>query len=69
MTNFEKFLKWVSIENVAEALSLYFEGQCGECPARGLCEEIDDESDVGCMDVMKQWLEQEAEGEADADVQ
>ena len=62
MTHFEKFLKEVSIEDVAEELSLYFEGECHKCPARPLCEAVGDEERIGCVDVMKQWLEQEAEG-------
>lgn len=64
MTNFEKILRGTSIADMADALSASFEGQCGECPAQLICQSVEDESDVGCTDVLKLWLNMEAEPSA-----
>lgn len=60
MTNFEKLLRDTTKEDMAAALSVCFEGQCDECLARLICESVEDESDIGCTDVMLRWLDQEA---------
>lgn len=66
MTNFEKFLRETTKADVAEALSGCFEGKCDECPALDLCNQMGDQEEVGCTDVMLLWLDQEAEQEHEA---
>ena len=61
MTNFEKILHSTTREDMADALSACFEGQCDECPALALCNQMGDQEEVGCTDVMLRWLDQEAE--------
>ncbi len=62
MTNFEKILKGTKVQDVADALSAYFESQCNECPARGMCEAVTEDDDRSCTEVLVGWLESEAEG-------
>ena len=60
MTNFEKILRETTKADVADALSANYVGQCSQCPALELCRKVEDESDVGCTDVMLRWLDMEA---------
>ena len=62
MTNFEKILHSTTKEDMADALSASFEGKCDECPALDLCNQMGDQEEVGCTDVMLRWLDQEARG-------
>lgn len=62
MTNFEKILRETPRQDMAEALSACFEGQCDLCPAHALCVEYGEEDEVGCVDVLLKWLDMEAEG-------
>ena len=60
MTNFEKVLAKTSKQDMAEAFSACYEGQCDKCPALELCTQKGDQDDVGCVDVWLEWLDMEA---------
>lgn len=60
MTNFEKILRETTRQDMAEALSAYFEAQCDQCPAHAICVEYGEEDEVGCSDLLLKWLDMEA---------
>ena len=58
MTNFEKILQSVTIEETAEAISDFFRGQsCADCPAGTLCAN----EKGSCFSTIMRWLRMEAE--------
>lgn len=69
MTNFEKILRGTTREDMADVLSACFNGKCDICLALDLCNQMGDQGDIGCIDVMLRWLDQEAREAAFIDPQ
>lgn len=61
MTNFEEFKESISIDEVAKYFSDCFEGQCNACPALEKCRLVNDDEEISCIDVLRNWLKEEAD--------
>lgn len=57
MTNFEKILAEVTIGDMTDFMAEVYAGHCDQCPANRLCESCDRYDDIGCHDVLRNWLE------------
>ena len=61
MTNFEKFKESISIDEAAKYFSVCFEGHCDACPALEKCRLVEDDEEISCIDVFRNWLKEEAD--------
>lgn len=60
MTNYEKIMSEMTVEQLAENMAVYFDEDCGSCPleANGSCGYR-----KPCENSLKYWLNREAEEE------
>lgn len=57
MTNLERFRQGLTAEKAAELL---MDRDCGECPARELCRELEESgAELDCRESIERWLEAE----------
>lgn len=61
MTNFEKFKESISMDDAAKYFSDCFEGKCNACPALEKCRLVEDDEEISCIDVLRNWLKEEAD--------
>jgi hypothetical protein len=59
MNNFEK-IKNMTLDEMAKYLTKLTSTYCEYCTFKEYCE--DNEDDISCREVLKQWLQQESEG-------
>lgn len=60
MTNYEKIMSEMTVEELAEYMAVFHDGICGRCPLgwNGICDYREP-----CENKFKEWLNKEAETE------